>query len=70
MIFHVKLLSPTLRKQELFQLAIDLNLASPTSDQSQYKVKELKDLVKPKLSDQGSKSKLIIKAAMRHHQEC
>ena len=49
----------SLRKQELFhdQLAIDLNMVSPTSDQSQYKVKELKDLVKPKLSDQGSKSK-------------
>ena len=60
----------SLRKQELFQLAIDLNLVSPTSDQSQYKVKELKDLVKPKPSDQGSKSKLIIKAAKLHHQEC
>ena len=60
----------SLRKQELFQLTVDLNLVSPTSDQSQYKVKELKDLVKPKLSDQGSKSKLIIKAAKLHHQEC
>ena len=54
----------------MFQLAIDLNLVSPTSDQNQYKVKELKDLVKPKLSDQGSKSKLIIKAAKLHHREC
>ena len=53
----------------MFQPAIDLNLLSPTSDQNQYKVKELKDLVKPKLSDQGSKSKLIIKAAKLHHQE-
>ena len=48
----------SLRKQELFQVAIDLNFVSPTSDQNQYKVKELKDLVKPKLSDRGSKSKL------------
>ena len=31
----------SLRKQELFQLAIDLNLVPPTSDQSQYNVKEL-----------------------------
>ena len=31
----------SLRKQELCQLAIDLNLVSPTSDQSQYKEKEL-----------------------------
>ena len=60
----------SLRKQELFQVAIDLNFVSPTSDQNQYKVKELKDLVKPKLSDQGSKSKLIIKAAKLHDQEC
>ena len=43
----------SLRKEELFQLAIDLNFVSPTLDQSQYKVKELKDLVKSKLSDQG-----------------
>ena len=60
----------SLRKQELFQLAIDLNLVSPTLDQSQCKAKELKDLVKSKLSDQVSKSKLIIKAARLHHQEC
>ena len=31
----------SLRKQELCQLAVDLNLVSPTSDQSQYKEKEL-----------------------------
>ena len=59
----------SLRKQELFQLAIDLNLVSPTSEQRQCKVKELKDLVKRKLSDQGSESKLIIKAVTLH-QEC